>query len=263
VKDDIIGFSPVKKLVGHLFVGYLLVVVADIRIVSMHGMFDFYELPHSISIAFSFLTYIVLVNAMNLIDGIDGLAGGIGLISALAMGTWLYLAGNIPLALLAAVLSGALIGFLVFNFNPARIFMGDSGSLIIGAILAVLAMRVVDHDTSRLPDWLKTVPTPLFAMGAIAYPIVDTFRIFIYRMIKGASPFAADKNHIHHRWMKLGRGHRGTVLILYAYSVLVIMASLFTEKLHPTRSLVFLSSFAFLLAVLPFFLRIPGTKRTS
>lgn len=258
VKDDIIGFSPVKKLVGHLVVGYLLVVVADIRIVSMHGMFDFYELPQSVSIAFSFFTYIVLVNAMNLIDGIDGLAGGIGLISALALGSWLYLAGNIPLALLAAVLSGALIGFMVFNFNPARIFMGDSGSLIIGAILAVLAMRVVDHDTSKLPLWLSEVPTPLFAMGAIAYPIVDTFRIFVYRMITGASPFAADKNHIHHRWMKLGRGHRGTVLILYTYSILVIVASLFTRSLYPTRSLLFLGLFAFLAAVFPYFLKVPN-----
>ena len=259
VKDDIVGFSPAKKLVGHLVVGYLLVVVADIRIVSMHGIFDFYELPHSVSVAFSFFIYIVLVNSVNLIDGIDGLAGGVGLISSLALGTWLYLAGNVPLALLAAVLAGSLVGFLVFNFNPARIFMGDSGSLIIGAILAVLAMRVIDHPTHKLPLWLRDVPTPLFAMSAIAYPLVDTFRVFIYRMVKGNSPFTADKNHIHHRWMKLGRGHRGTVLILYSYSLAVVGCSLFTVDMHPTRSLLGLGSFAIVLALIPFMLKIKGT----
>lgn len=255
VKDDIVGFSPVKKLVGHMVVGYLLVVVADIRIESMHGMFNFYELPHSASVAFSFFIYIVLVNSINLIDGLDGLAGGVGLISSAAMGTWLFLAGNIPLALLAWVLAGALVGFLIFNFNPARIFMGDSGSLIIGAILAVLAMRVIDHPVNKLPDWLINVPTPLFAMAAVSYPLVDTFRVFIVRMISGSSPFAADKNHIHHRWMRLGRGHRGTVIILYIYSSVVIAASLFTHKNYPTKSLGALAAFAVVLALVPFLLK--------
>lgn len=133
VKDDIIGFSPVKKLFGHMIVGYILVVMGGIRIQSLHGIFGIYELPVEFSIAFSFFVYVVLVNAFNLIDGVDGLAGGIGLIASLAYGIWLYWAGDVALALLAFVLSGALVGFLVFNYHPARIFMGDSGSLIIGA----------------------------------------------------------------------------------------------------------------------------------
>jgi UDP-GlcNAc:undecaprenyl-phosphate/decaprenyl-phosphate GlcNAc-1-phosphate transferase len=254
VKDDIIGFSPVKKLVGHLIVGYILVVMAHIRIKDMHGIFGLYELPEHWSIAFSFFTYIVLVNAFNLIDGLDGLAGGIGVISALAFGTWFYLAGNVPDALLALVLAGALSGFLVFNYHPARVFMGDSGSLIVGAVISVLAMRVVDHPTAKLPYDLRVVPTPLFAMAVIAYPLVDTFRVFVIRTARGTSPFKADRNHIHHRLMALGLGHRGTTAVLYIYAALIIGISMFTRWWHPTLGLMLLGGSAFVLATFPFIL---------
>ena len=255
VKDDIIGFSPVKKLVGHFVVAYILVIMGDIRIRDMHGIFGLYELPNEASIAFSFFTYIVLVNAFNLIDGVDGLAGGVGLISAFAYGTWLFWAGDVALALLAFTLAGALVGFLVFNTHPARIFMGDSGSLIIGAILSVLAMRVVDHDISRLPQWLRNVPTPLFAMSVIAYPLVDTFRVFVVRMAHGRSPLQADKNHIHHRLLALGLGHRGTVLVLYTYTVAIILLSLTTSDVLPNKGLLLLGAAAFGLAMVPFAFR--------
>ena len=252
VKDDIIGFSPVKKLVGHMVVGYILVVMADIRIRDMHGLFGVYELNDAFSIGFSLFVYVVLVNAFNLIDGIDGLAGGIGCISAIAYGAWLFMAGDVALALLAMVLGGALLGFLVFNFHPARIFMGDSGSLIIGAIIAVLAMKVVDYDPDKLPGWLERVPTPLFAMAVIAYPLVDTFRIFIHRASRGVSPFAADRNHIHHRLMAHGLGHRGTTLVLFLYSITIIVLSLITRDLHPNKGLMVLGVTALVLALLPF-----------
>lgn len=252
VKDDIIGFSPVKKLMGHMIVGYILVVMGGVRISDMHGIFGLYELPNEISIAFSFFTYVVLVNAFNLIDGVDGLAAGIGLISATAYGIWLYWAGDVAMALLAFTLAGALVGFLVFNYHPARIFMGDSGSLIIGAIISILAMRVIDHDISRLPRWLAAVPTPLFAMSVIAYPIVDTFRIFAVRIAKGQSPFAADRNHIHHRLMALGLGHRGVTLVLYLYAITIIALSLITRDILPNKGLLVLGTTAFTLAVLPF-----------
>jgi UDP-N-acetylmuramyl pentapeptide phosphotransferase/UDP-N-acetylglucosamine-1-phosphate transferase len=218
-------------------------------------MLGLYELPNEVSIAFSFFTYIVLVNAFNLIDGVDGLAGGIGLISAATYGIWLYWAGDVALALLAFTLAGALVGFLIFNTHPARIFMGDSGSLIIGAILSVLAMRVVDHDISRLPHWLRTVPTPLFAMSVVAYPLVDTFRVFVVRMARGRSPFQADKNHIHHRLLALGLGHRGTVAVLYAYAIILILLSLTTRDIMPTKGLLLLGTAAFGLAMLPFAFR--------
>ncbi|HRH38090.1 MAG TPA: MraY family glycosyltransferase [Flavobacteriales bacterium] len=252
VKDDIIGFSPVKKLVGHMIVGYILVIMAGIRITDMHGVLGVYDLPAAVSIAFSLFVYVVVVNAINLIDGVDGLAGGIGLIAATAYGTWFLLCGDVALAPLAFVLAGALLGFLVFNYHPARIFMGDSGSLIIGAILSVLAIKVIDHDTSRLPLYLQQLPTPIFAMGVLAYPLIDTLRVFVVRMARGTSPFSADKNHIHHRLLALGLGHRGTTAVIYAYAITVIALSLVTRKWHPNIGLMVLGSSAFVLAMLPF-----------
>lgn len=259
VKDDIIGFSPAKKLVGHFIVAYILVIIGDVRIRDMHGILGLYELAPAVSIGFSFFTYIVLVNAFNLIDGVDGLAGGVGLISASAYGYWFFMAGDVSLALLAFTLAGTLLGFLVFNAHPARIFMGDSGSLIIGALLSILAMRVVDHDVSRLPDYLRNVPSPLFAMAVVAYPLVDTFRVFIVRMAKGRSPFQADKNHIHHRLLAHGLGHRGTVGVLYLYAITIILLSLLTRNILPNLGLLILGVPAFLLATLPF--AIPLRKR--
>ncbi len=252
VKDDIIGFSPVKKLVGHMVVGYILVIMAGIRITDMHGLFGIYDLPAPVSIAFSLFVYVVLVNAVNLIDGVDGLAGGVGFIAAMAYGTWLYLAGDVTHSFLALVLAGALAGFLVFNVHPARIFMGDSGSLIIGAILAVLAMRVVDHDTSRLPLQLQQLSPPIFAMAVLAYPLVDTLRVFVIRMSRGTSPFTADRNHIHHRLLLLGLGHRGTTLAIYVYVIVVIALSMITRKWQPNVGLMVMGTSAFVLAMLPF-----------
>lgn len=167
---------------------------------------------------------------------------------------WFYLAGDVPLALLAFVLAGALLGFLFFNAHPARIFMGDSGSLIIGAILAVLAIKLVEHDTHRLPVYLRQIPSPIFAMAVVAYPLVDTLRVFVVRISRGQSPFAADRNHIHHRLLDLGLGHRGTARILYAYAIAIIALSLITRRWHPNVGLMVLGSTAFVLAMLPFVL---------
>jgi len=255
VKDDIIGFSPVKKLLGHFIIGYILVMMADIRITSLYGMFGVYEMEPHVSMAFSFFVYIVLVNAINLIDGVDGLAAGIGLIASVAFGTWFYFAGNVPDTLLSAVLAGALAAFLIFNSSPARVFMGDSGSLIIGAIITVLAMKMIESDPSTLPVQIRDVPKPIFAMAVIAYPLIDTFRIFIYRMSKGNSPFAADRNHIHHRLMKLGAGHKMTVAILYTYTLVMIGISGLMGGINITYGLLITGGIGFLLLFIPFIIK--------
>lgn len=237
IKDDIIGTAPVKKLIGHLIVAFILVIMGDIRIESMHGIFGVDELPEWGSILLSVLTYTVIVNAINLIDGVDGLAGGIGVIASAAMGGWFVLADAPQHAVLAFSLAGSLIGFLVYNFNPAKIFMGDSGSLTIGLILSILAIKLIEFPVEALPNEMLGISKPVFAMAALVYPLMDTFRIFIYRVSRGLSPFAADRNHIHHRLIDLGYGHRKTVLIIYATSIFIIMLS---TSIHENPSTVFI-----------------------
>lgn len=249
IKDDIIGTAPVKKLAGHLIVAFILVIKAEIKIESMHGLFGIYELDYWQSILLSVMTYTVIVNAFNLIDGVDGLASGIGTIVCVAYGIWFYLAGSYENSVLAFSLAGALAGFLWFNFQPAKIFMGDSGSLTIGLIVSILSIKLIEFDR-ELPESLMSVSTPVFAMSAVAYPLLDTLRIFTYRAAKGVSPFSADRNHIHHRLIDLGLGHRGTVLVIYLFNILVINLALFIH-MDITYKVILLFMICGLLAQIP------------
>lgn len=238
VKDDIIGVSPTKKLLIHLVVAFILVFMADIRITSLHGLLTIDHIPYTYSIILSVFTYIVIVNAMNLIDGVDGLAAGIGFIASTTFSVWFFRTGDLPLALLAAGLSGSLLGFLFFNFNPAKIFMGDSGSLIIGVTLFVLAVNMIEHDLSTVPIQMRGVSKPVLAMAILSFPLVDTLRVFIYRTLKGKSPFTADKNHTHHRLMQFGLGHKQVVLVLYAYNILIILFTFLVPMNSPNLSFI-------------------------
>jgi len=254
IKDDIIGVSPSKKLLIHMFVGSILVLMADIRITGFSGLFGIYDIPLWASIMLSMFTYIVIVNAMNLIDGVDGLAAGAGLIASITFALWFYRTGELTSALLAAGLGGSLLGFLFFNFNPARIFMGDSGSLIIGVTLFVLAVNLVEHDLLTVPLAMKGVSKPVLAMATLAYPLIDTLRVFLVRAARGKSPFAADKNHIHHRLMALGLNHRQIVAVLYSYSILIILLSFMMPHHSPNVSFLIVGGAAAGLAQMLFFI---------
>lgn len=237
VKDDIIGTAPMKKLAAHFIVGFIIVIMADIKIESMHGIFGVNELDLWQSYILSICTYIVIVNAYNLIDGLDGLAGGIGLISSLSFGFLFAYSENIPLALLSFVLSGALLGFLIFNFSPARIFMGDSGSLIIGAIISILVINAINISFVKLPEIIKEVNLPVLVISILVYPLTDTIRAFTLRAFKGISPFTADKNHIHHKFIGIGFSHKKTVISLYFYNLIIICFAVFIPITHPTLNL--------------------------
>jgi UDP-GlcNAc:undecaprenyl-phosphate GlcNAc-1-phosphate transferase len=237
VKDDIIGTSPVKKLFANILVGLILVLMGDIRITGLHGVFGVNEIPHWGSVFLSLFTYIVVVNAMNLIDGVDGLAAGIGFIAASAFGTWFIFANEYTLASLSFSLSGALLGFLIFNFSPAKIFMGDSGSLIIGMFICVLSIKLIEYPLTRLDAFWVRVSNPIVVVAALAYPLTDTLRIFIIRAAKGQSPFAADKNHLHHRLLDCGYSHVKTVIIIYLFSFVTVGVSLVSYYVGPSLSL--------------------------
>jgi UDP-GlcNAc:undecaprenyl-phosphate/decaprenyl-phosphate GlcNAc-1-phosphate transferase len=263
VKDDIIGTAPMKKLGAHIIVGFIMVIMADIRIESMHGIFGLTNPDIEIwqSYLLSLFVYVVIVNAFNLIDGIDGLAGGIGVIISGFFGLIFLFWGDIPLALLAFVLCGALLGFLVFNFSPARIFMGDSGSLVVGAIICVLAISVINlpelinEKKAVVPNWLASVNKPVLVMSILVYPLIDTIRVFTIRALKGVSPFLADRSHIHHRLIALGLNHAKTVLILYLYNIIVVLSIVLISPKNPTLSLVVAVSIAFTLMAIPFLIK--------
>ncbi|MDQ2880100.1 MAG: undecaprenyl/decaprenyl-phosphate alpha-N-acetylglucosaminyl 1-phosphate transferase [Actinomycetota bacterium] len=175
---------------------------------------------------------VVLVNAMNFVDGLDGLAAGIGLIAAVAIGAFtlqlLYRSGGsvsvYPPTLIAALIAGACLGFLPHNFQPARIFMGDSGAMLIGVMLAAASTSAsgrVDSRNYGATDVLALF-SPLLVVAAVLFvPLLDLLLAVVRRTRAGRSPFAADKMHLHHRLLEIGHSHRRAVLLIYLWAALL------------------------------------------
>ena len=233
VMDDIVVMRAYKKLFAQIIVTSLMVIGSDVRIRSFFGLFGVYELNYFFSVAISIFTFIVLINAFNLIDGIDGLAGGYSILCSAMFGISYYRLGeyNYPLVVLSGVIIGCVIGFLYFNLSNYRnnkIFMGDTGSMILGFLLAFTAICFIDIFIDKeLPEvpryYLQSAPA--IAMAILILPIIDTLNVFIIRICNGKSPFVADKNHIHHSLLKLGLTHRrSTVYILMYYLFIVSVA---------------------------------------
>lgn len=255
MKDDIIGTAPVKKLAAHLFVAFIMVLMADVKLTSLHGLFGIREIPEWAGIMLSVFTYIVIINAFNLIDGVDGLAAGVGLIASTIFGLWFYYAGDWTYAVLSFSLAGSLLAFLRFNFNPAKIFMGDSGSLTIGFLFAVLAIEMVEWEAQNLPKTINEISKPILAMCILVYPLIDTIRVFTLRAIKGVSPFTADRNHIHHRLMDLGMSHKQTVITIYLFNLLIIGSSVIAQQFEPTYSFLIIIVSVIIIIQIPFFIK--------
>lgn len=263
IKDDIIGTAPIKKLAAHVIVGMILVLMAETRIRSMHGLFGIHEIPLWASIFLSLFTMIVVVNAYNLIDGVDGLAAGVGLIGAITIGGVFALTGQLVPALIAFALSGALGAFLVFNFSPAKIFMGDSGSLSIGLIMSILVITFIEHTpAATAPAWIKPFINPVVGMAFLAYPLTDTLRIFGHRAMRGVSPFSADRNHLHHLLIDSGMSHRKTVLWIYSVNIAVIGLAAYTSVVMSiTVSFIVTGTTVVLLTLVPWMLKRMAMKQ--
>ncbi len=209
VKDDIVGLGPGKKFGIQILAALILTIWGGVRLTSMYGILHITTIPYTFSILLSILTIVVITNAFNLIDGINGLNGSIGIVISLTFGTWLFLGGKIQLAILAYSLTGALVAFLRYNITPARIFMGDTGSLLVGYIASILAIKFIELN-HQMPEYLHARCLPAVAIGILIVPLYDTFQVVIVRLWSGHSPFSSDQRHIHHRFIKLGLTHLQT-----------------------------------------------------
>ena len=225
--DDLLSLSPVKKLAGQLSSILVLIYLSDLKIDSMHGMFNIWVLPEWISVLFTIFVVVVITNAYNLIDGIDGLAGGLGAIASLFTGVIFLLNEDYQYSIISFTLLGSLVAFLRYNFNPAKIFMGDTGSLVIGLILSVLSIRLINNGIKIPNGHFYIHKGPFIAIVLLSIPLYDTFRVFFIRILSGYHPLHPDRNHIHHALLGLGLGHKKSTLILYVFSFLIAGFSYF------------------------------------
>lgn len=251
MKDDLVGIDPNKKIGFQLLSASSLIFLGHLKLDYLYGIMGFHYITDVVSIILTCFVFIALTNAMNLIDGIDGLAGGIATIASVTFGSWFLLSEHYAMATMAFALAGGLVGFLRFNFShTSKIFMGNTGSLLIGFFLAFFAVRFVNLNTTYRFDPRSFFDAPIIAMVVLIVPIFDTLRVFMVRILNGRSPFSADRNHMHHILLDNGLSHAGATAVLCSMSLLNTILFMFLHgNMSNTLSLMILiaSFFGYLL----------------
>ncbi len=219
LKDDIMVLSPIKKFICQLLTAAILVFKADLVLNNMHGFLGLNNIPVIVSYLLSIFSIVVIINAFNLIDGVDGLAGGLGLVSSLVFGMYFLVNNNIAYTVLGFSFAGCLIAFLFYNFYPARIFMGDTGSLMIGLINSILVIKFIQ--TAPTYTVYPITSAPAIGFGILILPLMDTLRVFGLRLIHRRSPFSPDRNHVHHLLLNKGLTHRSVSLSCMAATLVI------------------------------------------
>jgi len=223
--DDLRSVGPYVKFAVQAIAATMLW-LGGLRILDLPVIFGSRQFPWFVGLGLTILWVLGITNAFNLIDGLDGLAAGSALFSTLVVFVVALLSHSSLVALMTIALTGAIVGFLRFNFNPATIFLGDSGSLFIGFLLSALALE----GAQKAPTVIA-VAIPVVSFGL---PILETSLSVLRRLISGRPVFTADREHIHHKLLQLGMSHRQVVIVLYAVSALFGLLSLFL--LWPTGS---------------------------
>ena len=218
--DDLIDIKAYWKLIGEFVSGFFLIVVSDIRLSSLHGFLGIYELPVLASYILSLFVFIAIINALNLIDGVDGLASGLGILYSLFFALYFNFTGSINLAISAYAMVGSLGVFFIYNVfgTKNKIFMGDTGSLLLGYMITFYVFRFCEMnahpDVFELKETFRMSAAPAVSVCILAVPLFDTVRVMLTRIKKGLSPFSPDKNHIHHLLLKTGLTHRQVTMVL-------------------------------------------------
>lgn len=232
IRDDMVALSSLNKFVIQLLAAIVVVGLGGISLQSLYTIGIDIVLPEWLGFAMSVFVVVGLTNSFNLVDGIDGLAASIALVCIIFLGVWFFLNGFVNLAIICAAMSGAILAFLCFNWHPAKIFMGDTGSLFIGFFCSVLLIMFLNkNDTLSGLSPYKIENSISLAMVLFIYPIFDTSRIMIIRLSKRRSPFAPDKLHIHSLLLRLGLRHYQITAVVIVFSIIAIFLCVILDSL--------------------------------
>lgn len=264
LKDDLMDISARKKLVIQFFAAVILVALGNVRFTNLQGILGINEIPYYSSIFISLFAVLVIINAFNLVDGIDGLASGLAMVSASAFGLWFYFSGNYQFSIMSFALVGSLLGFFLYNVfgSNNKLFMGDTGSLIVGIIVSTLVVKFNE---------LNIVNTTTYAVGAapavsfaiIIVPLIDVLRVMTIRIAQKRSPFSPDNNHVHHRLLLIFGNHLKVTAIIVFTNICIIALALLLNHYLSNLNIQFLIIFfiGITLSVVPsFILRMKASK---
>ncbi len=253
LKDDISIINPITKLLAQLIAFGFILYNSDFIISNLQGFLGIESLSKFISYPLTFFVVIVIINAYNLIDGVDGLAIIIGSVISFTLGIIFNYLELYFYAYLCVIVLGFSISFLRYNLSTGnnKIFMGDTGSLIIGFLISVLTIRflcVDDMELQKLPFKIKSIP--ITAMSILIIPLIDTARVFTIRVINKKSPFEPDKKHIHHIFLRLGLNHLQTSIFIGIINIFFIIFFLFINYIYSSKFIILI--FTLLIIILLF-----------
>ena len=273
ILDDRYELDSLTKLAGQVLATGIMVTMGGVQLAEFYlpGGTGTVSLGRDLAIPVTILLTVLTINAVNFIDGLDGLAAGVSAIGAgafflfsyhLARGGFLDVAAT-P-TLLTAALAGTCLGFLPHNFSPARIFMGDSGSMLVGLMLsAAAATATTNADPQAFNGALGSLPLALpllIPVAVLAVPFVDLLLAVLRRVVHGHSPFAPDKQHLHHRLLELGHSHRRAVLLLYFWSALLALGGVALSIYRGFWVVVIMAAVAAVGAIVSLVPRLRGTR---
>lgn len=251
MKDDLLNISPIKKLIAESLAILIIIIFGNLRLTSMQGMFGISDLRFIFSIALTYFAGIVIINAFNLIDGIDGLASSISMLASAVFGYLFHKAGDNEFTILATIVFGANIPFFYYNVfsKKNKIFMGDTGSLILGFMMTVFVIRFNELNVQNAYE-PRISAAPAFAFSILIIPLFDTLRVFAIRILRGTSPFKADRRHLHHMLLDLGLNHLQTTILLIAVNCGIVAFAYFFNYLGNSVLLYSMLFIAILLSIM-------------
>ena len=223
--DDILSLSPGLRFVIEIVVVLLLIFVGGYCIDDFHGLWNIGRFSYWCAVPLTVVAAVGIINAINLVDGVNGLSSGYCIMACLIFGTLFFLAGEAPMTILAAVSVGALIPFFLHNVfgKTSKMFIGDGGTLVMGVVMSVFVIAILQNG-SRVAAYVNpNVRLVPFTLAVLSVPVFDTLRVMSTRILKGTSPFRPDKTHLHHMFIDLGCSHVATTLAILGVNMFVVL----------------------------------------
>lgn len=224
--DDILGLSPRIRLVIEILTVLCLIGIGGYVLNDFHGLWGVGIIPMWAAVPLTVFAAVGIINAINLIDGVDGLSSGFCIMACVMFGWLFYLAGDTSMTILAAVSAGALVPFFLHNVygKTSKMFIGDGGTLVLGTVISIFVIRILQNGMPCEHYVGRNMGLIPFTLAVLAFPVFDTLRVMCARILRGVSPFLPDKTHLHHLFISLGFSHAGTTVVILTLNLLVVLA---------------------------------------